>query len=364
MKKKFEHIELLRFFSAFVVVITHYIHFFNPFLKDSTLIIYKNYLDLEGKYLPFYSFLENFYRFGYVGVYFFWLISGFVLAYTYLNNEKYKISFKNFFINRFARLYPLHLLTLFLVIFIQFFLKIESGYHQIIGHNMYNGENNLENLFMHTFFMSGWMKVSKFSYNFPIWSVSIEIVIYFLFFFSLRLLYKFRLPLSFLFFIFFLYLEKSNINLFFDSCGRYFFSGVFLLVLSEKIKNLKYILLLALILLFLNFIGNFKYNVFFASLVLFAYYFDHSTNYKLSKNYSKLGNLTYGSYLLHIPIQLLIIFIFYKFQLNSHIFTNYYFLLIYVTLIFSLAHISFKFYENPAKIFLKKNLLNFKKRLD
>ena len=360
MKKKFEHIELLRFFSAFVVVITHYIHFFNPFLKDSTLIIYKNYLELEDKYLPFYSFLENFYRFGYVGVYFFWLISGFVLAHNYLDNERYKISFKNFFINRFARLYPLHLLTLILVLFIQFFLKIETGSHQIIGHSLYNGENNLGNFISHAMFISGWLKESKFSYNFPIWSVSIEIVIYFLFFFSLKLLYQFKFLLSFLFFVFFLYLEKSNVNLFFDSCGRYFFSGVFLYVLCEKIKNLNYILLIASILIILNFIGNFKYNVFFASLVLFAYYFDYKTNYNLSKHYSKLGNLTYGSYLLHVPIQLIIILIFYKFNFNSNIFTKYSFLVFYISVIFFISYISFKFYENPAKVYLKKNLLNLK----
>ena len=358
MKRKLEHIELLRFFSAFIVVITHYVHFFNPFLKDSTLIIFKNFLEFEGKYLPFYNLLENFYRFGYVGVYFFWLISGFVLAYTYLDDERYKISFKNFFINRFARLYPLHLLTLILVFIIQFFLKVETGSDQIIGHSLYDGENNLKNLISHVFFISGWIKESKFSYNFPIWSVSIEVIVYFLFFLSLRYLRKFRLIFSFLFFIFFLCIEKSSLNLFFASCGRYFFSGVFLFILCEKTKNLNSLLLLAIILLLFNFIGNFKYNVFFASLILLAYYFDYKINYNFSKNYSKLGDLTYGSYLLHIPIQLLIILVFYKLELNSNIFTNYYFLLFYLFLIFSTARISFKFYENPAKIYIKKNFLN------
>ena len=135
---------------------------------------------------------------------------------------------------------------------------------------------------------------------------------------------------------------------------------MFLYVLCEKIKNLNYILLIASILIILNFIGNFKYNVFFASLVLFAYYFDYKTNYNLSKHYSKLGNLTYGSYLLHIPIQLIIILIFYKFNFNSDIFTKYSFLVFYISVIFSISYISFKFYENPAKVYLKKNLLNLK----
>ncbi len=354
MKKKFEHIELLRFFSALMVVITHYIHFFFPFFKESNLKIYISPLELEGQFLPFYNFLESFYRFGYVGVYFFWLISGFVLAYTYLNKDNYAISFKKFFINRFARLYPLHFLTLLLVIIIQFFLIIETSSHQIIGHNIYQGENSLINFFSHLFFISGWIEDSKFSFNFPIWSVSIEIIIYFLFFFSLRYLYKFRLLLSLVFFIFFLYLEKSNFNLFFDLCGKYFFSGVFIYNLSEKIKNHNYILTLAAILFFSNFIGNIKYNLLFASLVLFAYFLDNRIKYAYSKFYSKLGDLTYGSYLLHIPIQLLIILMFSKFSLDNALFTKYYFLITYILFVFFLSYISYKFYENPIRISLKK----------
>ena len=355
MKKKFEHIELLRFVSALMVIVTHYMHFFFPFFKESNLSIYKSSLEFEEKFLPLYNFLENFYRFGYVGVYFFWLISGFVLAYTYLNKDKYEITFKNFFINRFARLYPLHAFTLLLVLILQTFLIIQTGSHQIIGHNIYDGENNISNFFAHLFFISGWIKESKFSFNFPIWSVSIEIVIYFLFFFSLRYLYKFRLHLSFVLFIFFLYLEKSNFDLFFSSCGRYFFSGVLIFTVCEKIKNYNFILILATILLVLNFVGNFKYNLFFASLVLFAYFFDYKIKYKYTKIFSKLGDLTYGSYLLHIPLQLLIILIFSKFSLNYTIFTKYYFLIAYIFLVFFLSYFSYRFYENPIRIYIKKS---------
>ncbi len=355
MKKKFEHIELLRFFSALVVVVTHYIHFFYPYNKTSNLEIYlENTLNLQEKFLPFYIFLENIYKYGYVGVNFFWLISGFVLAYAYLNKDRYKISFKEFFVNRFARLYPLHFLTLILVLILQFVLKIETNEFQIVDQNLYNGENDLQSFISHIFFISGWLESNKFSFNFPIWSVSIEILIYFLFFLSLRFLYKYKIFLSLLIFILFLYLEKSNINLFFDSCGRYFFSGVFLFVFCEKIKNYNYILIIATILLILNFVGNFKYNLFFASLILYAYYFDTKIKYKYSLYYSKLGNLTYGSYLLHIPVQLLTIFIFYKFEINIEIFTQYYFLIAYLTAIFFLSHVCYKLYENPMRIFLKK----------
>jgi peptidoglycan/LPS O-acetylase OafA/YrhL len=354
MKKKYQHIEILRFFSALMVVTTHYIHFFNPFYKSSNLNVYKGFLEFDSEILPFYSLIENIYRFGYVGVYFFWLISGFVLAHTYLNHERYKINFKDFFVNRFARLYPLHVLTLLMVLLLQFFLKIETNTTQIIGNEIYNGENNLKSFFSHLFFISGWIKESKFSYNFPIWSVSIEIVIYFLFFLSLQYLFKFRLLLSFIIFIIFLALEKNNIDLFFISCGRYFFSGVFLFILCNKIKNLNYILWISLLLLLLNFIGNFKYNLFFSSLILLAFFLDHKTTYKFQNFYSKLGNLTYGSYLLHVPLQLSIIFIFSRFKFYDDVFSNGYFFIGYLIIIFYLSHISFKFFENPMRSYLKK----------
>ena len=129
---------------------------------------------------------------------------------------------------------------------------------------------------------------------------------------------------------------------------------VFIYNLSEKIKNHNYILTLAAILFFSNFIGNIKYNLLFASLVLFAYFLDNRIKYAYSKFYSKLGDLTYGSYLLHIPIQLLIILMFSKFSLDNALFTKYYFLITYILFVFFLSYISYKFYENPIRISLKK----------
>jgi peptidoglycan/LPS O-acetylase OafA/YrhL len=58
-------------------------------------------------------FIQHFFKEGYVGVEFFFVLSGFILAYNYqkLLVEK-KISLKCFYKARFARIYPLHLLTL------------------------------------------------------------------------------------------------------------------------------------------------------------------------------------------------------------------------------------------------------------
>ena len=151
MIKKYNYIELLRFVSAFSVLMAHYMHFFNPFNGFSEIEIFSGYLEFNKEFLPFYSVIENFYKFGHMGVYFFWELSGFVLAYAYLNTLRYKIKFKEFFVNRFARLYPLHLITLIILIFLQFLLIKNFGQQQITDNSFYSGINNLKNFFYHIF---------------------------------------------------------------------------------------------------------------------------------------------------------------------------------------------------------------------
>ncbi|WP_041064256.1 acyltransferase family protein [Cohnella kolymensis] len=58
------------------------------------------------------------YQFGYVGVSFFFVLSGFILFYNYHSQfTAFKMpSIKRFYIARIAKIYPVHLLTLVLAI--------------------------------------------------------------------------------------------------------------------------------------------------------------------------------------------------------------------------------------------------------
>ena len=107
---KVASIELLRFISAFMVLVWHYQQFYLPYNPFSNFEIILSSRSIQ----PFYKFLNIFYNFGNKGVDFFFIISGFVFAHVYLSKYN-NASFKTFFVNRFARLYPLHLLTLFIV---------------------------------------------------------------------------------------------------------------------------------------------------------------------------------------------------------------------------------------------------------
>ena len=167
--KKFYFLELLRFFSSISVLLFHYRHFFYPYNTFS-----QNEYSLIKNELPFNNLLEVFFDFGIYGVHVFYAISGFVFAHVYLLSKE-KSSFKDFFINRFARLYPLHFATLILVTFLQFVNLVNFDTFQVIQFN------DLYHFVLQIFFISAWGLENGYSFNGPIWSVSIEIAIYLFF---------------------------------------------------------------------------------------------------------------------------------------------------------------------------------------
>ena len=108
--KKNNRFYLLDFFrgiAAIAIVIFHYKIFY---IEAVSL---NSYVATEQ---PLYSVLFLAYEHGWIAVQFFFTLSGFIFFNLYRTKIlEEKISFKNFFILRFSRLYPLHLLMLILV---------------------------------------------------------------------------------------------------------------------------------------------------------------------------------------------------------------------------------------------------------
>ncbi|MBS1703181.1 MAG: acyltransferase, partial [Armatimonadetes bacterium] len=91
----FPQLTSVRFFAAFIVVCYHY----NDELKP---------------YLP--QILKNVVDHGYVGVSFFFLLSGFILAANYYDRLlTKKVSKKDFWWARFSRIYPVYILSILIV---------------------------------------------------------------------------------------------------------------------------------------------------------------------------------------------------------------------------------------------------------
>ena len=337
--QRFYFIELLRFLASIVVIIRHYHFFFYPRSSSSTIYILNN-VSVQ----PFYSLLEIIYTKGDYAVQIFWAISGFIFSLVYLEQRK-NITSKEFFINRFARLYPLHFLTLVYVTLIQFLNYKIFGQFQIVENN------DIYRFILQIFFISG---LEGESFNLPIWSVSIEILIYFFFFTSIIYLNKFRMKYTIFIYIISLLVEKLILSTSLVHCLRLFFTGVLVYQINLMTKNKILLIFYSIILILLSFLGNFKIYIFAPGIIFLFIALEYFINSKKKEKLDYLGRITYSSYLLHIPIMLTIILFFYLFKIEEKIFLTNQFFLFYLSFVILISCLIFKFYENPLNKKIRK----------
>lgn len=139
-----------------------------------SLMVFLSHLNLliKNTQNTFLKWIDNtIFHEGYLGVSFFFILSGFILSYSYhdrfLNNS---VSKSSFLLNRFTRIYPLHLLTLILS-FPLVFYSIE-------------GLDTLVKTYMKLFFnitlTQSFVPLNTFyfSFNSPSWSLSNELFFY------------------------------------------------------------------------------------------------------------------------------------------------------------------------------------------
>lgn len=157
----------LRFFFALFVLLSHL-----ALLKG-----YENYRHI----------FENIFAEGFLGVSFFFILSGFILAYNYEHKfaEK-KITKKEFFIARLAKIYPMHFVTMLAALILSSFI---DGSGKYVAQNV---------LLIQSFFPS---EKIFFSLNAPSWSISDEMFFYLLFPFILLLRQKTKLAIFAVLFI-------------------------------------------------------------------------------------------------------------------------------------------------------------------
>lgn len=124
------------------------------------------------------SMVPRYYQLGYAGVSFFFVLSGFILAYTYRDKLR-KFNWRkvgSFYGARFAKIYPTHLLTLVLAIALVFVIGWKTGF---FGAEPHFKRALLLNLFLlQSYYPSNQM---NFSFNGVAWSISDEFFFYSLF---------------------------------------------------------------------------------------------------------------------------------------------------------------------------------------
>lgn len=104
------------------------------------------------------------------GVIIFFILSGFIMAYVYQDWFSEPNDWRRFLLLRFARVYPLHLITLLVMVV-------------AIWANLIKQEENdtLFTFVLNIFLLHGWGFVEKISWNDPSWSISIEAFCYLIF---------------------------------------------------------------------------------------------------------------------------------------------------------------------------------------
>ena len=358
---RLDSLDALRGVAALVVVLWHWQHFF---YVGSTLG------PIPAPGYPMVSVLFPFYGHGEVAVDLFFSISGFIFYWLYAEAIGSKaVSAGRFFILRFSRLYPLHLLTLVLVALLQLTYR-QAGH----GDFVYPA-NTSSNFVINLLFIPAWVS-RGFSFNAPVWSVSVEVFLYGLFFVLCRFL-----PLSVVTLAAASIFGMLGVPRFPALLARgmiSFFVGGIAALIYERITARPDARRAALMVVGLTalagvlFVLGIEFNVMrvvgretlrktavlalFPAAVLSLALLERTFGWRLQR-LGVLGDISYAVYLWHFPLQLITVLLVDKLGVSRHIFTSPLTLLAFFIALISVGYASVYGFERPAQTFLRSHLL-------
>jgi peptidoglycan/LPS O-acetylase OafA/YrhL len=332
-------VDLTRFILALSIMMFHFRNF-PPIAPRS---------ELEGSVnqFPAGELLKFFYINGDFAVPMFWAISGAVIAFTYSNSN---LTLRNFLASRFARLYPLHIVTLLAVLIIQIYWQ-----HKYDTYLIYEG-SNWKNFILHLLFVQGFATTSSYGFNEPTWSVSVEIftyVIYGVLCVKLKLkALNFALLALVLIQLGFIIIGRHPALL----CLSYFSVGV----IAYEMRKLKLSKIWILLVVFI--LGNFitgrpsSLMIMTWSVTLFNVVVSvnlakliHTKSPQILKFTEFLGNLSYGIYLWHIPTQMLLIVILTNIEVAINGQSLLFILPAWIFITLFVSSLTFQYFEKPAR---------------
>ena len=334
-------INVLRGLLSFVVLLWHYQHFW----LGTTGFDYTTQ--------PFFKIFQHAYTRGYDAVPIFWLVSGVVLSNAYLRTLT-RGQIGDYFVARLARLYPLHLITLFVVAVLQLFGRSAQIY----------GSNDFKHFFLNMLFVPWWGFEDGYSFNAPIWSVSIEIPVYALFALTI-----FRAPvrsrpliiagligvLTVIMNVEFVQTDQLGLKPEFIRCALYFFVGVAVHHFHRSQRPSLDTALLVVSGLALFILASRPSSVLLLTATAsasFSISLGRVMPYLGSGPLKVFGDLTYSVFLWHVPVQICIRWILIQSQLENRYFTSPLLLFVYIGSTYLIGYFSHRFIEEP----LRRNL--------
>ena len=346
---RYRLIDICRGLAATSVLIWHYQHFFYP---DAGVGLSSQNRSTQ----PFYDILWPLYEQGGLAVELFWVLSGFVFAATYLLRPT---NGWTFFVNRLARLYPLHLLTLLLVALLQY-MSLQS-----LGHFQIYPFNDTYHFGLNLFMAQSWGLESGYSFNAPTWSISVEVIIYAVFLPAYPALRRRHCAWPFSASWPLLRSRSPVSTTCFVKCALFFFLGV---ACYTVLKRSAFIASGGAILAIAGFVVSRWFrdggltlgemSLLFSGMILLAASLDTLLQIRTTRM-DWFGDATYGTYLLHIPIQIAAIAILeYAGVSRVALAVQPWFLPLYMVTVFGVAAVAFRMVEKPAQNALKTLLLS------
>lgn len=350
IRSKLPALELLRFAAAMCVLLFHYQHF----------VIYENWPGPWFDVAPGAFLLQPIYIFGHFAVQIFWALSGFVFFSAYYDRIRERtLTGGRFAQNRLARLYPLSIATLLIVAALQFVFFAQNGKFFIYQ------ENTADAFFLQLFMISSWGPGYHYSFNGPVWSVSVEILIYIIFFLLIRSRLRLIVVHLIVWPVVIILLLLGGTLPFIWALGFFFAGGI-----AFSISRLSTTRRRALTLAGASALACVVVVVAVRPVVFRV--FDDATTYRtvlllialipalvllslwrpksvlLNSGAQLLGNLTYSSYLLHFPVQLAVVIGFGA--AGFHVpWTDTRFFLIFFAVVLGLSYLCYRYFERPLE---------------
>ena len=378
--KHFYSLDALRGLAALSVVFWHWQHFFCDGTKLGPF---------TPELQPLYFLFEPLYLYGWKAVDLFFCLSGFIFFWLYSERvAKREISSREFAVLRLSRLYPLHFLTLCFTALAQQFMLRHYGTYFVYPWN------DSWHFVLQLFLASKWGFERGDSFNGPAWSVSVEVLLYAVFFLACRLNLR-----SWWHAAIFSCADFALAQLGAADVGRGMFSffiggATFCLFvhLRRRGLSLRALRILAVlsvsmwIVIPLNLRYNFLYNIYhqfgwhrmfaihgkdvcgFILLLVPQFSFElvlfpltiltlalwEANRGTLGRRLAFLGRISYSSYMLHFPLQLVfIIVVLHLTGHNSFFYSPWAFLLFFSTLIV-LSLCSHRYVEMPCQSFIRE----------
>lgn len=379
---RFYSLDLIRGLAALSVVFWHWQHFF---YAGSTFVPY----DMAAQ--PLYSTFFFLYHTGWLAVDFFFALSGFIFFWLYAEQiASGSVGAWKFFALRFSRLYPLHLITLLLVALLQYrFFSVNGDYFVVPFNDAYHFVLNL-------FMASSWGLERGESFNGPVWSVSVEVMMYGLFF-ALCAVFRLRLMaivgmvvLGMVMFTFAPMLARGVFSFFLGGLVFRFYRHLVTLGLVHKALRL---VVPVTVLLWLATITEVRLAWFWPTvenllaavlpaklhglipqvshaamrffpiallfpLTILTLALAETRRGHLGRRLAMVGNLSYSSYLLHFPLQIVVFSLASTWGLGQAFFYTPFALLMFFVLLIPLCVLSYRYVELPCQQLFRVRMLS------